>query len=89
MTTLTKTATRRVNSQIRALQRDRNDTLAGRWLPWGIPWCNGPGRSQSCQGGACEGCCTRLWCQDQAAPLAEQIRQLRAKLAPAVQVTLW
>ncbi|HEX6520946.1 MAG TPA: hypothetical protein VF070_13185 [Streptosporangiaceae bacterium] len=88
MTALTKTAASRINAQIRELQRERNATLAGRYLPWGYPWCRGPA-SPYHQEPVCEGCGGRLLVQDEAASIAEQIRQLQESLAPAVQGVLW
>jgi hypothetical protein len=86
--TLTKTAARAVNSRIRALHAERRNWLAGRYLPWGMPWCAGPA-SPYHQEGACEGCATVAWCRHQAGEIAEQIRQLEASLTPQVQGALW
>ena len=85
---MTKTAVRAVNSRIRALQRDRKDTLAGRWLPWGLPWCKGPA-SEYHQEPLCEGCLIRSLAEDEAARIADRIRQLQASLAPAEQGALF
>jgi hypothetical protein len=86
--TLTKTAQRAANRQLRALQRERRDWLAGRWMPWGTPWCAGaasPYHQEPC----CEGCATAAWCRDRAAEIAGQIRHLETSLAPTVQEALW
>lgn len=85
---LTKTAIRAVNSQIRALQRERSATLAGRYAPWGYPWCRGPG-SLYHQEPLCEGCAGRLFTEDEASRITEQIRRLEASLVPQVQGALW
>jgi hypothetical protein len=85
---LTKTARRAVNSQIRALQRERRDWLAGRGMPWGTPWCHGPGHLGH-QEPLCEGCGTVAWCRDRADEVSEQIRQLEAAVVPALQGVLW
>jgi hypothetical protein len=89
---LTKTATRAVNRQIRALQRERRDWLTGKLITdmgwWGIPWCRGPG-CPGHQESLCEGCGTVAWCRDRAAEVAGQIRQLEASLVPEVQGALW
>jgi len=55
--TLTKTAARAVNSRIRLLRSERRNWLAGRYLPWGVPWCTGPA-SPYHQEPTCEGCGT-------------------------------
>jgi hypothetical protein len=86
--TLTKTAVRAVNSRIRELRRERRNWLAGRYLPWGMPWCAGPA-SPYHQEPLCQGCGTVAWCRDRAAEISEQIRCLEASLAPAVQGALW
>ena len=88
MTALTKTAIKRINGHVRQLQRYRNDTLAGRYLPWGVPWCKGPA-SPYHQPPVCEGCGVRASAGDEAARIAEQIRQLQARLTPTVQELLW
>lgn len=85
--TLTKTATRGVNRQIRALQRERRDWLAGRGMPWGTLWCSGPGGPGHQD--LCEGCATVTWCQHRAAEITEQMRQLEGSLVPQVQGALW
>ena len=86
--TLTKTARRAVNSKIRALRIARNRVLAGRDLHWGIPWCRGPG-SPGHQDPLCEGCGTVALARDEAAVIADRIRQLEESLVPAVQGGLW
>jgi len=52
--TLTKTAARAVNSQIRELRAERRKWAAGRYVPWGWPWCSGPA-SPYHQEPCCEG----------------------------------
>lgn len=92
MITMTGAARRAVNSKIRALQRERRGWLSGRifhemgW--WGIAWCRGPGGSGH-QEPVCEGCGTVAWARDEAAAIADRIRQLEESLAPAVQGGLW
>lgn len=88
MTTVTKTARRAVNSKIRALRSERLKVLAGRDLHWGTPWCHGPG-SPGHQKPLCEGCGIVAMAHDEAAVIADQIRQLEESLAPAVQGGLW
>jgi hypothetical protein len=85
---VTKTAQRAVNRQIRALYAERRDWLTGRGMPWGVPWCAGPG-SPYHQQPCCEGCGTVAWCRARAAEVGYQIRQLEASLAPQVQGALW
>lgn len=85
---VTKTAVRAVNNRIRTLQRERRDWLAGCGMPWGTPWCGGPG-SPGHQEPLCEGCGTVAWCRDRAAEVAGEIRRIEASLAPAVQEALW
>lgn len=85
---MTKTARRAVNRQIRELRSDRLRVLAGRGLHWGVPWCRGPG-SPGHQPPLCEGCGIVAMARDEAAAIAEQIRQLEESLAPAVQGGLW
>jgi len=88
---MTKTAQRRIGAQVRDLRRQRLDWLAGRGMPWGMPWCTGPG-NPSCQGPLCEGCACRLYCGDRAADLAGQAGELLALLTPPgrpVQEALW
>lgn len=88
MTAMTKTARRAVNSKIRALQRERRDWLSGRMGWWGVPWCGGPGGSGH-QEPLCEGCGIAAMARDEAAAIAERIRQLQESLAPPVQGGLW
>lgn len=86
--TLTKTAGRAVNSTIRELRSERRKWLAGRYAPWGMPWCAGPDSPHHLEI-CCEGCATVAFCRHRAAEIAEQIGQLEAMLAPAVQGALW
>jgi hypothetical protein len=86
--TLTKSAVRAVNSRIRALRSERRRWLAGRYVPWGWPWCAGPGSAHH-QEIACEGCATVAWCRHRAGEIAGQISQLKASLVPHVQGALW
>ncbi len=81
MSATTKTAQRAISRQVRALHRQRRDWLAGRGLPWGVPWCAGPG-SPYHQEPVCEGCGTAAWCKARAGEIGEQIRHLEASLAP-------
>jgi hypothetical protein len=85
---MTKTRAKAVNSKIRALQAERRNWAAGRYMPWGWPWCAGPG-SRYHQEPCCEGCTTVAWCRQRAEEIAGQIRQLEATLAPQVQGVLW
>lgn len=87
---MTKTQARALNSRLRILRTDRRDWLTGKAIRdwWGVPWCTGPS-SPYHQDPVCEGCGTIAYCRDQAAEVAEQIRQLEASLAPVLQGVLW
>ncbi len=85
---VTKTATRVVNRRIRELRTERRNWLAGRYVPWGTPWCAGPA-SPYHQEPCCEGCGTVAWCRARVDEAGEQIRRLESSLAPAVQEALW
>ncbi len=73
---MTKTQAR---NEIRKLRSQRKATLLGACLPWGVPWCAGPGAPYH-QPPACEGCAVRAFCSDQAARLASEA--LEALLTP-------
>ena len=79
---------RAVRRQLCILRTERRNWLASRDLPWGVPWCAGPGSPYHLEI-CCEGCATVAWCRVRAAEIAEQIRQLEASLAPVVQTGLW
>jgi hypothetical protein len=79
---------RATNRQVRALRSERRNWLAARYVPWGWPWCDGPGSAHH-QEICCEGCATAVWCRHRAAEIAEQIRQLEVSQAPRVQGALW
>jgi len=85
---MTKTAQRATNRRIRELRSERRNWLAARYVPWGWPWCDGPG-SDHHQEPVCEGCATAAWCRARAVEIGEQIRQLEASLVPEVQEVLW
>jgi hypothetical protein len=81
---VTKTQERTINAEIRALRARGRAIVRGRFLPWGVPWCPGPGRSSLChQPDPCEGCMGREFCAEQAAHLVPRILGLEAMLAPA------
>jgi hypothetical protein len=81
---VTKTQERRINAEIRELTARGHATMRGRFLPWGVPWCPGPGRSPLCHyPDLCEGCMGRELCAEQAARLVSRITALRDRLAPA------
>jgi hypothetical protein len=81
--TLTKTQERKLRAELRGLEERGRATLRGRFLPWGVPWCAGPGRSELCKfPDPCEGCMGRAFCADQAARLVPKVLQLRAALTP-------
>jgi hypothetical protein len=86
---VTKTQIRAVNGMLRAVRRERRDSLSGKAVSdwWGVPWCTGPGSPYHQE--PCEGCGTVAWCRDRADEVGEQIRQLEASLAPVVQGALF
>lgn len=91
---MTKTAIKAVNQQIRALRRERREWLTGTGLPWGTPWCAGPGslgHTAAADGSpyCCDGCATRAYSHTRAAEVGERIRRLQESLAPVVQGGLW
>lgn len=81
---MTKTQERKINAEIRKLRARGKAILRGHFLPWGVPWCPGPGASSLChQPDLCEGCMGREWCAEQAACLVPRILALEAMLEPA------
>jgi len=88
VTAVTKTQVRAVNAKLRTLRSERRNWLAGRYVPWGWPWCDGPAGAHH-QEICCEGCATVAWSRDRAAEVAGQISQLEASLVPQVQGALW
>ena len=88
VTVMTKTQARAVNARLRSLQIERRRWLAARYVPWGWPWCDGPGSIHHQEIG-CEGCGAVAWCQHRAEEIAAEIGQLEALLVPAVQGVLW
>jgi hypothetical protein len=86
---MTKTHERQLRTELRQLEQRGRDILAGRYAPWGLPWCAGPGAPYH-QPPNCEGCAGREWARAQAAPLMPRVAELRARLAPPpVQAALW
>lgn len=85
---MTKTLRRQLARQLAGLRRQRARTLAGDLLPWGVPWCAGPGGPYH-QHPFCDGCATVAWCSDRAADLAPEIARLQARLSPTEQGALW
>lgn len=75
---MTTTTTRRLNGELRQLRAQWRRTVTGEAVPWGVPWCSHRAPEPSC-----EGCCTRLWCRDLAAPIAERAAAVKAELAGA------
>jgi hypothetical protein len=80
--TKTQKQEKALRAELIELNRRSRAILAGRYAPWGFPWCAGPG-SPYHQPPACEGCAGRLMLAGQAAALAPRIAQLKAMLAPA------
>ncbi len=68
--------TRKLNAELRRLRSAWRRTVAGTDVPWGMPWCDHRTPEPTC-----EGCCTRLWCRDHAAPLAVRATAVKAELA--------
>lgn len=88
MTTPTKTTQRRISGRISTLHSERKSWIAGKYWPWGTPWCDGPGHPghQEC---GCEGCAVREALREIVARIDGEIRQLQESLAPATQGALW
>ena len=40
---MTKTQERKIRAELRELEKRGRDIMRGHYLPWGVPWCAGPG----------------------------------------------
>lgn len=81
---MTKTQQQLANARLRVLRTERKAWRLGRYVPWGAPWCDGPG-SPHHQAAFCEGCATVSWCRDHAAGIGAEIARIEASMTPAVQ----
>lgn len=74
-----KAEKRRINRELRAVQRERKPYLSGAWINergwWGLPYCDKP-----CGRDICEGCAGRAYGLAQAEPLTARITELKAEL---------
>ncbi len=86
---MTKADARKLKAELRELEKRGRDIMRGHYLPWGVPWCAGPGAPYH-QPPACEGCAGREMCADKAAILVPRVIELRRLLAPTpVQAVLF
>ncbi len=86
---MTKTQERKIRAELRELEKRGRDIMRGHYLPWGVPWCAGPGAPYH-QPPLCEGCAGRALCADKTALLVPRVVELRQLLAPPpVQEGLW
>jgi hypothetical protein len=74
-----RTEQRRINRELRDLQKQRKPLLTGRYIVdvgwWGVPYCDRP-----CGVVPCEGCMTRESLREKAAPLTARIEELKREL---------
>jgi len=78
--TKTKAEIRRRTVALQQLRAERRFALAGRDLPWGVPWCAGPS-SPHHQTPGCEGCAgAAAYLRDRAARYDPQIRALAVEI---------
>ncbi|MEV7387200.1 hypothetical protein [Streptomyces sp. NPDC091215] len=74
-----KAEKRRINRELRTVQRERKPYLSGAWINergwWGVPYCPTP-----CGQAICDGCASRTYGLDQAEPLTARIAELKAEL---------
>lgn len=70
---------RRINRELRTVQRERKPYLSGAWIHergwWGVPYCPKP-----CGQALCDGCASRVYGLDQAESLTARIADLKAEL---------
>lgn len=75
----TATEKRRINRELRSLNKERKPLLTGSWLVdtgwWGVPYCPRP-----CSAAPCEGCITRTVLREKAEPLTQRIQELKQEL---------